>query len=200
MLLNVVLDLPSGRKQEVTKEISPKNIKLTSEYLLEQGNQQGEPASSSRKHAEPKIPAWALLDSDSASVKVISSYENLQADQDKNALIFQLKGRAAVSLQALVEVLPSYSDKDFHLVARQNNKGIWCSELWTKRSFAPLEIQLGPWSSQLKDSHLVQSPHAFAGIPKHGPGAHLDNLVMALDGRGKNKIAPKWELGSAEHK
>ena len=96
----------------------------SSSYLLEQGNQQGEPASSSGKQAEPKVPAWALLDSDPASVKVISSYKNLQADQDKNAMIFQLKGRVAVSLQALAEVLPSYSDKDFHVVARQNNKGI----------------------------------------------------------------------------
>ena len=65
---------------------------LTSEYLLEQGVEQGEPASSSGKQAEPKVPVWALLDSDPASVKVISSYKNLQADQDKNAMIFQLKG------------------------------------------------------------------------------------------------------------
>ena len=155
--------------------------------------------SSSGKQAEPKVPAWALLDSDPVSVKVISSYKNLQADQDKNALIFQLKGRVAVSLQALAEVIPSYSDKDFHVVARQNNKGIWSSELWTKRPFEPLEIQLGPWSSQLKDSHLMQSLHAVVGIPKHGAGAHPDNLVMALDGRGKNKIAPKGELDPAEH-
>ena len=104
-----------------------------------------------------------------------------------------------MSLQALAEVLPSYSDKDFHVVARQNNKGIWCSELWTKRPFEPLEIQLGPWSAQLKDSHLMQSLHALAGIPKHGAGAHPDNLVMALDGSDKNKIAPKGELDSSEH-
>ena len=104
-----------------------------------------------------------------------------------------------MSLQALAEVLPSYCEKDFHLVARQNGKGIWCSEVWTKRSFEPLEIMLGPWSSQLKDSHLMASVHALVGLPKHGPGAHPDNLVMALDGRGKNKIAPKGELDSSEH-
>ena len=46
----------------------------------------------------------------------------------------------------------------------------------------------------------MQSLHALVGIPKHGPGAHPDNLVMALDGRGKNKIAPKGELDSEEHK
>ena len=45
----------------------------------------------------------------------------------------------------------------------------------------------------------MASLHAVVGIPKHGPGAHPDNLVMALDGRGKNKIAPKGELDPAEH-
>ena len=45
----------------------------------------------------------------------------------------------------------------------------------------------------------MQSLHAVVGIPKHGAGAHPDNLVMALDGRGKNKIAPKGELDPAEH-
>ena len=104
-----------------------------------------------------------------------------------------------MSLQALAEVLAIYSDQDFHVVARQNNKGIWCSELWTKRSFEPLEIQLGPWSSMLKDCHLMANLHALVGIPKHGPGAHPDNQAMALDGRGKNKIAPKGELDSEEH-
>ena len=92
VLLTVVLNLPGGRQQEVTNEICPRNIKLTSEYLLEQGAQQGEPASSPGKQAEPKVPAWALLDSDPASVKVISSYKNLQADQDNNAKLFQLRG------------------------------------------------------------------------------------------------------------
>ena len=45
----------------------------------------------------------------------------------------------------------------------------------------------------------MQSLHALVGMPKHGLGAHPDNLVMALDGRGKNKIAPKGELDSTEH-
>ena len=105
-----------------------------------------------------------------------------------------------MSLQALAEVLPSYCEKDFHLVARQNGKGIWCSEVWTKRSFEPLEIQLGPGSSQLKESHLMASVHALVGLPKHGPGAHPDKQALALDGRGKNKMAPKGELDSEDHK
>ena len=105
-----------------------------------------------------------------------------------------------MSLQALADVLPSYCEKDFHLVARQNGKGIWCNEVWTNRSVEPLEIMIGPWSSALKDSHLMASRHALVGLPKNGPGAHPDNQAMALDGRGKNKIAPKGELDSEEHK
>ena len=199
VLLTVVLDLPDGKKKEITKEIYPRNLKLTSEYQLEQGAQQEEPSSSSGNQGGPGVPAWALLKSDPASVKVISSFKGLQADKDKNAKLFQLKGRIAVSLQALGEVLPSYSDKDFNLVARQNDKGIWISELWTNRPFEAMEIQLGPWSSQLKDSHLMASLHALVGLPKNGPGAHPDNQAMALDGRGKSKIAPKGALDSEEH-
>ena len=108
VLLTVVLTLPGGRQQGVTKEICPRNIKLTSEYLLEQGNQQGEPASSSGKQAEPKVPDWALLTNDPASVKVISSYKGLLADQDTSAMLFQLVGRIATSLQALDDVHPMY--------------------------------------------------------------------------------------------
>ena len=45
----------------------------------------------------------------------------------------------------------------------------------------------------------MASLHALVGLPKSGPGAHPDNHVLALDGRGKNKIAPKGELDSEEH-
>ena len=199
VLLTVVLDVPDGNKKEFTKEIYPRNLKLTSEYLLEKGAEQGEPASSAGNQAEPTVPDWALLNSDPASVKVISSYKGLQADQDKNAKLFHLKGRVAVSMQALAEVLPKYCDNDFKLVARQNDKGIWRSELWTKRSFESLEIQLGPWSSQLKESHLMTSGHALVGLPTNGSGAHPENQAMALDGRGKSKIAPTGELDAEEH-
>ena len=40
VLLTVVLDVPDGKKKEITKEIYPRNLKLTSEYLLEQGAEQ----------------------------------------------------------------------------------------------------------------------------------------------------------------
>ena len=94
---------------------------LTSQYLLEQGAQQGAQASSSDQKAEGTVPKWALLKSDPADVKIISSFQSLLADQDKNAKLFQMRGRVAVCLQALADVLPSYCDEDFHLVARQND-------------------------------------------------------------------------------
>ena len=45
----------------------------------------------------------------------------------------------------------------------------------------------------------MASLHALVGLPKSGPGAHPDNLVLALDGRGKNKFAHKGELDAEEH-
>ena len=45
----------------------------------------------------------------------------------------------------------------------------------------------------------MASLHALVGLPKSGPGAHPDNQVLALDGRGKNKMAHKGELDEEEH-
>ena len=203
VLLTVVMDLPSGKRKEVTKEIYPRNLQLTSEYKQAQGlkdEEEDEPASSSGTKQQKKVPEWALLDSEPSCVKLLSGWKGMLADHDKNAKIFQLKGRISVSLQALGEVLPMYTDKDFHLVARQNQKGIWKSELWTKRPFEALEIQLAPWSSQLKDTHLMMnSQHALVSLPKHGPGAHPDNQCLALDGRGKGLIAPAGALDADDH-
>ena len=86
------------------------------------------------------------------------------------------------------------------MVNRKSDKGVWRSELWTKRAFEPFEIQLGPWSSQLKDTHLMASAHAVVGLPKHGRGAHPDNLSLAFDGRGRNLVAPSELLSTEEHK
>ena len=88
-----------------------------------------------------------------------------------------------MSLQALAEALPKYGEKDFHLVARQNDKGIWCSEVWTKRSFEPLEIQLGPWSSQLKDSHLI--PGGLVGGTAAAATGVSQAVAVARGGNGR---------------
>ena len=85
------------------------------------------------------------------------------------------------------------------MIHRKNDKGIWKEELWTKRDFAPCEIQFGPCSSQLKDTHLMASAHAIVGLPKHGRGAHPENQALALDGRGRTSMAKKEVIDSEEH-
>ena len=100
-----------------------------------------------------------------------------------------LKSRIGVTMEALAESLPSYNDKDFLVVHKKNNKGLWKDELWTQRDFDAFEIQLGPFSSQLKETHLMATAHAVVGTPKHGRGAHPENLSLALDGRGRTCIA-----------
>ena len=93
-----------------------------------------------------------------------------------------LRYRIGVTMEALAESLLSYSDKDFLVVHRTNNKGLWKDELWTLRDCDAFEIQLGPFSSQLKESHLMAVAHVVVGFPKHGRGAYLENLSLALDG------------------
>ena len=73
------------------------------------------------------------------------------------------------------------------------------TELWTNRSFEPLEIQLAPCSTQIKETHLMATAHAIVTLPRHGRGAHPDNASLALDGRGRTKMAIKDMADSEEH-
>ena len=74
-------------------------------------------------------------------------------------------------------------------------------EVWTKRVFAPNELLLIPWSSQVKDTHLTQAANAGIGVPKVGRGAHPEaNQAIALDGRGKSKIASVGSIDASEHR
>merc|ERR1712102_26882 len=114
-------------------------------------------------------------------------------------MLMYLRGRISVSLQALGDSLPTYNNNDFVVVARKNEKGLWKSEVWTKRAFDPLEIQFGPFSSQLKDTHLMASAHAVLDLPKNGRGSHPENQVLSLDGRGRNLMAPKGLMDSEAH-
>ena len=44
---------------------------------------------------------------------------------------------------------------------RQNKHGVWKMELWAHRDFEPYAIQLAPFTSQLKETHLTQSANAM---------------------------------------
>ena len=120
-------------------------------------------------------------------------------DNDKIMQLMHIKSHTGVGLQALKEALPVYTDKDFLLVHRKSDKGIWKEEVWTKRDFAPYEIQFGPFSSQIKDSHIMSSANAVLSLPKHGIGAHPDNQSLALDGRGKTQMAAAKVLDASVH-
>ena len=48
-----------------------------------------------------------------------------------------------------MESMPTFSDRDLQVVHRKTEKGLWEDELWTKRDFEALELQLAPVSSQL---------------------------------------------------
>ena len=138
-------------------------------------------------------------DSDPADVKIEDKWKSLLAEGDDLCKTMHLRGLIATGLQALPELMPKYSEKDFFLVNRKTDKGLWKSELWTKRDFEPLEIQLAPFSSQLKETHLMASAHAVVTIPKHGRGAHPGNISLALDGRTRNLIAMSGSLDQDEH-
>ena len=78
-------------------------------------------------------------------------------------------------------------------------RGLWRDELWTKRDFEAHEIMIAPYSSHLKDTHLMAGNHVVLGLPKHGRCAHPDHHCLALDGRGKNLMANPEVLDNDEH-
>jgi hypothetical protein len=199
VLLKVVLDLPSGPKQSITKEVYPRNLKLTSDYQASKGGLESASEKEPAKECPLQAPQWFLGSSDPSCVKIEPHFKELVADSDKCSKLMYLKSRIGVAQEALLETLPKYSEKDFVVVHRKNEKGLWKDELWTKRDFEPLEIQLGPFSSQLKDTHLMATAHAVVGLPKHGRGAHPENLSLAFDGRGRTLMAHKGSLDSEEH-
>ena len=203
-LLKVDL-LISGKVQSHSQAVFPRNLKLTSDYLLTKAGEPPSSVPSSSKDVDgtaedlPKTYKWALGSSDPADVKVDVKWKSLQADDDPLTRTMYLRGRISIGMQALSETLPKYSDKDFVVVHRKNEKGLWKSELHTKRDFEPFEIQFAPFSSQVKESHLMASAHAVVTIPKHGRGAHPENLSLAIDGRSRNIMATKGTLDSEEH-
>ena len=206
VILEVIMDLPSGPQQKTSHSIFPRNLKLTSEYKESQAGpdeeKSGAPHSSkaaSSSGSSGLVPQWALGASDPASVKMSSKFKHLLADHDKNMKVWQLRSRIGVAIQALSEALPTYSDADFFVVHRKNERGMWKDELWTKKDFQAYEILFAPYSSQLKDTHLMYGNHVVVGLPKHGRGAHPDNQNLALDGRGKNLMANPEVLDNDEH-
>ena len=137
VLLKVVMDLPEGKKQTVVHSAYPRNLHLTSEYLLQKAGfvdqeeekepcDRGSGSSGSKRKASEE---WLLLDSDPAAVQVEPKWSKLLSDQDKLNKTFWLKSKIGICLESLKETLPVYSEKDLVVCHRQNEKGAWKSEV-----------------------------------------------------------------------
>jgi hypothetical protein len=203
VLLKVVMDLPDGPHQEITKEAYPRHLQLLSEHKSEKASSSGiqdpeeAPEGSAARNAG--TPQWLVGSSDPSCVKKEPLWRTLLCDSDACARMWHLRSRIGVGMEALSEVLPNYCEKDLVLAHRKSDKGVWRDELWTNREFQPFELLLAPHSSQLKDTHLMTNCHAVVGIPKHGRGKHPEDLNLALDGRSRTSIAKKGSIDDHEH-
>jgi len=88
VLLTVIMDLPSGAKQSITKETYTRNLKMTKAYQDIKGahadpgeEQQTRPRASSSAKAVPcECPEWALGKLDASAISKEPSFKTLQAD------------------------------------------------------------------------------------------------------------------------
>ena len=110
-----------------------------------------------------------------------------------------LKSRIGMTMEALAENMPTYDEKDLMIINRSNDKGVWKSELWTLRDFEANALIFAPHSSQLKECNLMAAGHAVVTTPKQGRGAHPENKSLALDARGRTKMANKGSIDDEPH-
>ena len=121
VLLKVEVSVNEGRKGPTTKWVThnafPRNLKLTSEYLLEKAGaaaSASEPKGSKDKTAggtKKAPPAWALQDSPAEAVRFETKWSSVLADDDTLNQIFWLRSRIRMSLEALSEHMPKYTEK-----------------------------------------------------------------------------------------
>ena len=206
VLLKLNLKMPDGKRQDQTQPVNPKNLMLTTEYTSSKVADPAKAPAAGKggpsKHDEDEsksIAKWILGSSAPTDVHVETKWTSLVADQDELCKVQALKGRVFTGLQVMSEVLPKWTLKDFVVVHRRTEKGVWKGEVWTKRDFEAHEILLAPYSSQLKDTHLTGSANAGVTLPMNGRGAHPDNSSLALDGRLRNLMAKEGALDDKEH-
>ena len=205
VLLKVNVTLPGGPR-DITHEVFPRNIMLTTEYDLEKAKPseaKAAPASSSASGSSAgasAVPEWLLKDSDPSALKIEAEWTKHLADNDNLSQNFWLRSRVGMCLEALYESLPTYTDKDLLVCHRQNKHGVWKDEVWTKRAFAPQELVFAPLSSQVRETHLTATANVILGLPKHGRGSHPENLSLAVDGRGRACLAKAGSIDGVEHK
>ena len=81
-----------------------------------------------------------------------SATQQRDQHQQHDAKLMHLRSRIGLNLQSLLEALPMFTEKDLAVVHRRTEKGLWRDEVWTNRPFHSHELQLGPFSSHLKDT------------------------------------------------
>ncbi len=190
----------ANKPLEVTHQVYPRNLKLTSEYRLSQAAVQEAAAAEEPPTSSSSVPAWALLGSEPDQMKPEPKWEKYLSNQELPNQLFWFKGRVAVCLEALNEVVPSYTSKDLALFHRQTAKGGWKDELWTLRDFAAQELVFAPLTPQLRETGLANhAANALLGIPKHGLGRHPENQALSLDGRARVQLAGAGNLDDLVH-
>ena len=201
VLLKVSLDFPEGML-DVVHPAFPRNLKLTKDYNLQKAGasvKNPEADAARDEKSDKKIPDWLLGNSSPSAVKVEKNWVKVLADTNTLNKTWWLKSRIGVCVGALAETFPKFTEKDLVVVHRQNAKGVWHDELWTKRGFAAHELLLAPLTSQLKDTHLTAAANAAVGIPRHGRGSHPEQTSLALDGRTRTSIAHAGSIDASEH-
>ena len=211
LLVRLVLNVAGGPR-EIVHEIRPRNVQLTSEYRKEalasssskKAERQAEEdggleEKGTKKGKKNKIPDWLRLESEPNEVLEEKNWAKHLADNDKLMKNFWMRSRLGVCLETLYDAMPVYTSQDLVVCHRQNAAGAWKCELWTKRDFGPQELVFGPFSSQLKETHLTSAAQSIVGLPQHGPGAHPDGGWLALDGRTRSSIASQDLVDGTEH-
>ena len=126
-------------------------------------------------------------------------WTELLCDQDTLLQNFWLRSRVGLCLESLASVMPQYTEKDLAVCHRQNAKGAWKCELWTKRDFGPRELLFAPLSSQIKETHLTLSANCQIGVPVHGDGSSPKGRFLSIDGRSRASLAAKGLVDHCEH-
>ena len=119
VLLTVNMTL-EGKEVPVTQAVSTRNLKLTGDILrskaeeasaFSRGSKLGAGLSSSEEHH--KGLKHVVGDSAPADLKIEDKWKSLLADGDELSKCLWLRGIIATGLQALFEIMPKYSEKDF---------------------------------------------------------------------------------------
>ena len=205
VLLCIDVSIPGHGSQEVTHAIFPRHLMLTSEYeerLRSEEAAEEEEEQAGEEEEEPDVPKeydFLIKEGESSKITIQHQWPSLLADADDLIKASWVKARIGVFLSVLHQTLPSYDTSDLIICQRANDKGIWRTEVWTAREFAPGDLMLAPYTSQMKDTHLTSFAHVQVGLPKCGWGASKLEGV-ALDGRSRNSIQAKDSLGDGIEK